>query len=76
MFIDGEWVTAASGAVMDVRDPSTGKVIANVPSADQTDARRAVDAAKNAFEAGIWSKISPGTEPMLCLESQPCWSKT
>ena len=60
MFIDGEWVTAASGAVMDVRDPSTGKVIANVPSADQTDARRAVDAAKNAFEAGIWSKIPPG----------------
>ena len=60
MFIDGQWVDSSSGERIQVRDPSTGSVIEEVPSASIEDVYKAVDAARDAFERGTWSKAPPG----------------
>ena len=45
-FVGGEWVDAASGETMEVLNPSTGEVIAEVPRSSAEDVERAVDAAR------------------------------
>jgi betaine-aldehyde dehydrogenase len=59
MFIDGEWIGSASGETMDVRDPSTGRVLETVPSGTIDDVHRAISAARDAFDKGEWSKAPP-----------------
>src|SRR5712691_7272462 len=54
MFINGERVSATSGATTDVRNPATREVVDSVPKGDAVDTRRAIDAAAAAFPA--WSK--------------------
>jgi succinate-semialdehyde dehydrogenase/glutarate-semialdehyde dehydrogenase len=48
LFIGGEWRPAARGALVDVEDPATGEVIAQVPDAEIEDGRAALDAAVDA----------------------------
>ncbi|MEM1283966.1 MAG: NAD-dependent succinate-semialdehyde dehydrogenase [Pseudomonadota bacterium] len=49
--IDGQWVGADSGQIIDVTDPATGKTIATVPSSGQAETQRAIEAAHEAFPA-------------------------
>ncbi|TDQ85275.1 NAD-dependent succinate-semialdehyde dehydrogenase [Paraburkholderia silvatlantica] len=56
-FIDGQWVSAASGTRFAVTDPATGKTIAEVADSDANDARAATDAAARAFPA--WRDTLP-----------------
>ena len=49
--IDGEWVQADSGAVIDVINPATGQKIGTVPKAGQAETRRAIEAADAAFKS-------------------------
>ena len=58
MFIDGERVPAVSGEMIEVFDPSTGRVIARVPDGVRVDVDRAVEAASRAFKSEIWSGLS------------------
>jgi phenylacetaldehyde dehydrogenase len=58
MLIDGQWVPARGGALLDVYDPSTGELLAQVASGDATDVDRAVDAARRSFEDGRWRRLS------------------
>ncbi|MGH8933346.1 MAG: aldehyde dehydrogenase family protein [Egibacteraceae bacterium] len=51
MYIDGQWTGGASGKTFDTVDPSTGEVIASVPSGDAQDIDRAVRAARKAQAA-------------------------
>ena len=44
--IGGEWASSASGETMEVINPATGEVIAEVPRCDADDVDRAVEAAK------------------------------
>ena len=46
---NGRWCAAASGATFAVADPASGRAVANVPNADATDARLAIDAAAAAL---------------------------
>lgn len=55
MIVNGDKVDAASGATVDVRNPSTGAVVDTVPLADAEDTRRAIAAAQTAFVA--WSAL-------------------
>ncbi len=48
MFIDGEYVASDSGRVIEVENPATEEVIAEVPDASTTDVDRAVKAARRA----------------------------
>ncbi|MGG5809222.1 NADP-dependent succinate-semialdehyde dehydrogenase [Falsiroseomonas sp. CW058] len=47
--IGGQWVQAASGRTIAVRNPATGEVIGHVPAMSAAETRRAVEAAQAAF---------------------------
>src|SRR6516162_1704786 len=55
MFINGECVASESAKTFPVYDPSIEEVIAQVPDANAEDVKRAVRAAKAAFEEGPWA---------------------
>jgi aldehyde dehydrogenase (NAD+) len=55
LFIDGEFVDAADGKTFETIDPGTGQVFATVAKAGTADATAAIEAAKRAFDSGIWS---------------------
>ncbi len=56
MLIDGEWVEAADGGLIDVVNPATEEVFAQVPRATEEDMARAIKAADIAFPE--WAKLS------------------
>jgi phenylacetaldehyde dehydrogenase len=59
LFIDGEWVEAASGQTFDTPNPATGETLATVAAGDAEDIDRAVRAARRAFEHGPWGRMTP-----------------
>lgn len=56
-YIGGEWVESDSGETFETRDPTTGDVLAEVPSGNAADIDRAVAAAEEAFVD--WGDASP-----------------
>jgi acyl-CoA reductase-like NAD-dependent aldehyde dehydrogenase len=67
LHIGGDWVDAAGGGSFENRDPYTGDVVATVASAGRADARRAIEAAAEAFPA--WSQTPPGARQGLFLRA-------
>ena len=59
LFIGGEWVESSHDRTIAIYDPSTGKEIARVVDASDRDVDRAVAAAREAFDDGRWSGLSP-----------------
>ena len=59
-FIGGAFVDAASGETFDCVSPVDGKVLTKVAACDTADVDRAVAAAREAFEAGVWAGLAPG----------------
>src|ERR1700740_2477568 len=59
LFIDGQWVDAASGKTFETPDPATGQTLARVAEGDAEDIDRAVRAARRAFDDGPWGRMSP-----------------
>ncbi|MBD8585002.1 NAD-dependent succinate-semialdehyde dehydrogenase [Frigoribacterium sp. CFBP 13729] len=59
LHVDGAWAPATAGRTFDVRDPSTGDVIATVADGDASDGLRALDAAVAAQAA--WAATPPRT---------------
>jgi len=53
-YVNGQWVSSASGETFPVYDPSTEEVIAQVASSNATDVDKAVKAARAAFDSGPW----------------------
>lgn len=53
---------------LNVLDPSKGQVLDTVPHGTKDDVGKAVDAARDAFDKGIWSKIPPGERANLLLK--------
>ena len=51
LFINGEWTAPQSGETFPTFAPSTGEKIADVAKAGRDDAQRAIQAARDAFEA-------------------------
>ena len=64
-FIGGEFVDSASGETMEVLNPATGEVIAEVPRGTAEDVERAVDAATKAW--GEWQDKTPKDRMELLL---------
>lgn len=58
LFINGEVVSATDGKYFDSINPSTGEVFANVSSGTSADMRCAITAARTAFDAGPWPRLS------------------
>src|ERR671929_1122292 len=65
-FVGGDWVDSASGETMEVLNPSTGEVIAEVPRASAEDVDRAVQAAKKALPE--WLETTPGERAEMLLK--------
>jgi acyl-CoA reductase-like NAD-dependent aldehyde dehydrogenase len=58
MLIDGEWVPASNGATYAVPNPATEETIGHAPDATVDDMRRAIGAARRAFDEGPWPRSS------------------
>ena len=65
-FIGGEWVDSSSGETMEVLNPATGEVIAEVPRGTAEDVERAVEAAKKAWDE--WRFKTPKDRMELLLK--------
>jgi len=57
MYINGEWIDADNRETRAIKNPANGETIAIAPEGTTRDAHEAVDAARKAFESGIWSGI-------------------
>jgi succinate-semialdehyde dehydrogenase / glutarate-semialdehyde dehydrogenase len=57
LFIDGQWVEAASGSRCDVVNPATEEVIASIADGGPEDAHRAIEAA--ARTQTTWARTAP-----------------
>ena len=68
MYINGKWVNSSSGKLLDVRNPSTDEIIARVPSASEQDVNMAIEAARNSFDSGVWSKLPPADRSNALLK--------
>ncbi|MEM9198452.1 MAG: aldehyde dehydrogenase [Pseudomonadota bacterium] len=58
-FIGGSFVPARDGATFETRNPFDGSLIAELPSCSAEDVDAAVRAARESFEAGVWSALHP-----------------
>jgi acyl-CoA reductase-like NAD-dependent aldehyde dehydrogenase len=65
-FIGGEFVDSTAGETMEVLNPATGEVIAEVPRGTAEDVDRAVAAAKKAW--GDWQGKTPKDRMELLLK--------
>ncbi|MCE8429656.1 MAG: aldehyde dehydrogenase [Candidatus Methanoperedens sp.] len=65
MFIGGKWVDSISGEFFDVINPATEENIALVPLGTKEDAKAAIDAAREAFDSGIWSNKTPAERSQM-----------
>ena len=65
MFVGGEFVDSTSGETMEVLNPATGEVIAEVPRGTAEDVERAVEAAKTAWQE--WQSKTPKDRMELLL---------
>ncbi len=54
MYIDGQWVDAHDGGMLDIVDPATEEVVARVANGTVEDAEAAALAARRAFDEGPW----------------------
>jgi acyl-CoA reductase-like NAD-dependent aldehyde dehydrogenase len=65
--IGGTWVDASGGETFDDLNPFSGDVVARVPRGTRDDARRAVEAAAEAFPA--WSRTPPAERQRIFLKA-------
>jgi len=66
LLIGGQWVEAASGKTFETHNPATGELLARVAEGAAEDVRRAVAAARKAFE-GPWGRMKPNERQLLLL---------
>jgi acyl-CoA reductase-like NAD-dependent aldehyde dehydrogenase len=64
LFIGGKWVDSDSAELLEVRSPSSGKLLANVPHASAKDVNRAVESARRAWDA--WRLTPPFERAAAC----------
>jgi betaine-aldehyde dehydrogenase len=68
MLIGGKFVAAASGATRDIFDPASGELVGVVPESSREDVRKAILAAREAFDCGPWRKTSALERGKLLLK--------
>src|SRR5699024_8255416 len=56
MFINGRWEESSSGETRTITNPFNQEVITTAAEGDETDAKRAIAAARAAFDHGDWSQ--------------------
>jgi betaine-aldehyde dehydrogenase len=69
MLIGGEWVRASDEATMPVTSPFDRSSLGTVPKSSREDARRAIDAAREAFDRGPWPRLPPRARSEVFLKA-------
>jgi aminomuconate-semialdehyde/2-hydroxymuconate-6-semialdehyde dehydrogenase len=57
LFIDGEYVDALSGETFESINPATNEKLTLVANGSESDAKRAIQSAKTAYDSGVWSRM-------------------
>ncbi len=58
MFIDGKWVDSISGKTKEIINPYNSETIAVVVAGDDSDSKKAIAAARAAFDSGEWPRMT------------------
>ncbi|MCB0722236.1 MAG: aldehyde dehydrogenase [Ignavibacteriae bacterium] len=58
LYINGEFKEGSTGKFFKAINPADGSEIAEIAEATVDDAKAAIDAARNAFDSGVWSEMS------------------
>ncbi|MEV6336832.1 aldehyde dehydrogenase family protein [Nocardia vinacea] len=67
LYIDGHRTDGESDELISVRNPATEETIAYVPQASIPDVRRAITAARKAFDEGPWPRMKPAERAAVLL---------
>jgi len=67
-WIDGSFTPAINGGTLATINPATGQEIAQISACDAADVNVAVDKARQAFEAGSWSKLHPSQRKQVMIK--------
>jgi aldehyde dehydrogenase (NAD+) len=65
LYIDGTWVSSTGAETLEVINPATEELIGTVPQATPADVHRAVAAARQAFDAGPWPRMTPAERAVI-----------
>jgi aldehyde dehydrogenase (NAD+) len=68
IYIDGQWIPAHSGRMIELVSPNSEQVIAAVAEADETDMDAAVAAARQAFDNGPWPRMAPAERGVYMMK--------
>lgn len=68
LYINGHYETSSSNSTFEVIDPSTESVIAQVTEAELADVDKAVNAAREAFDNGLWTKMEAHTRANILYD--------
>jgi acyl-CoA reductase-like NAD-dependent aldehyde dehydrogenase len=58
LYIEGLWQDATAGGTFGRENPATGEVVATFAKADAADVDRSVQAARTAFDKGVWPQMA------------------
>jgi gamma-glutamyl-gamma-aminobutyraldehyde dehydrogenase len=67
-WINGKFTSARSGDTYDSTNPATGEVIAKIASCGEEEVDYAVKKARQAFDAGVWSKMHPSERKDIMIK--------
>ncbi|MBS3068274.1 aldehyde dehydrogenase family protein [Candidatus Micrarchaeota archaeon] len=65
MYINGKWVSASDNDTFEVYNPANSQLLAYVAKGTRNDVHTAIDAAREAFDSGVWSSKTPGERSTL-----------
>ncbi|MFI5449791.1 MAG: aldehyde dehydrogenase family protein [Candidatus Bathyarchaeia archaeon] len=56
-YINGEWPNSSNGETLARENPATGEPVATVQKSSREDVEAAINAARQAFDSGVWSEV-------------------
>jgi succinate-semialdehyde dehydrogenase/glutarate-semialdehyde dehydrogenase len=65
-YVNGQWLEAAGGDVIEVRNPASGELLGKVPALAETEVVQAIEAADSAFP--VWREQTADERAALLLE--------
>lgn len=68
-YINGEWKDSSSNKVEEVINPATGEIIGKVPFSTKEETELAIQAARDAFESGVWSGLTTHERAAVLLKA-------
>jgi len=66
-YIAGEWVESTGGSI-ESRNPATGELVSRAARSKPEDVSHAIEAARKAFDSGVWASKRPAERAKVLLE--------